>query len=83
MPDQVSSTVARSERVQELLLGYLRAVLNWPGADGIALEEVLLSYPALAERGCVPDRQELLLRHPGLSAELEAFFAFAAGRERR
>ena len=82
MPGQISATVPPSERVRELLLDYLRAGLNWPGADGVTLEEVLLSYPSLAASGRVPDREELMRRHPELTAELEVYFALADRIER-
>jgi hypothetical protein len=39
------------------------------------VEAVLLSYPENAAAGRVPDRQELLQRHPDLREALLAFFA--------
>ena len=70
---------ARNERLREVLLGYLQAAgcPRWPGADGLMLEDALRSYPANAAAGRVPDRQELLRRHPELSEALLAFFASA------
>ena len=67
----------RDERLREVLLGYLQAAgcPRWPGADGLMLEDALGNYPANAAAGLVPDRQELLLRHPDLREALLAFFA--------
>jgi hypothetical protein len=39
------------------------------------VEEVLLCYPQNAAAGRLPDRQELLQRHPDLREALLAFFA--------
>jgi hypothetical protein len=59
---------ARREQLEELLLGYLQAAHAplWPGVDGLTVQEALLSYPANAAACRVPDRQELLRRHPEL-----------------
>jgi hypothetical protein len=80
MPDEPPNSAARSERLREVLLGYLQAAgcPPWPGADGLTVEEVLLSYPANAADGRVPDRQELLEKHPDLREALLAFFAECA-----
>ena len=77
MPDERPNSAARSERLREVLLGYLQAAgcPRWPGADGLMLEDALRSYPANAAAGLVPDRQELLRRHPDLRESLLAFFA--------
>ena len=76
LQERLKSAV-RNEKLREVLLGYLQAAgcPRWPGADGLTVEEVLLSYPANAAAGLVPDRQELLRRHPELSEALLAFFA--------
>ena len=77
MPEELAKSAARSEGLREALLGYLQAAgcPLWPGADGLTVEEVLLSYPQNAATGRVPDRQELLQRHPDLREALLTFFA--------
>jgi hypothetical protein len=49
---------ARKERVRELLPGYLHgaAVPLWPGADGLAAQGALPSYPQAAAAGRVAIR---------------------------
>ena len=76
MPERPKSA-ARSERLRGVLLGYLQAAgcPRWPGADGLTVEDALRSYPQDAAAGRVPDRQELLRKHPELSEALLAFFA--------
>jgi hypothetical protein len=85
MPDEHPKSAARSERLREVLLGYLQAAVYplWPGTDGLTVEEVLLSYPQNAAAGRVPDWQELLRRHPDLREALLAFFANADGAGQR
>ena len=77
MPHESLKAAVRDERLREVLLGYLQTAgcPRWPGADGLMLEDALRSYPANAAAGLVPDRQELLRRHPDLSEALRAFFA--------
>jgi selenocysteine lyase/cysteine desulfurase len=77
MPDECPKSAARSERLREVLLGYLQAAgcPQWPGTDGLMLEDVLRSYPANAAAGRVPDRQQLLREYPELREALLAFFA--------
>jgi hypothetical protein len=69
--------------VRELLLGHLRSadLPPWPGADGLTLEDALLSYPEAAAAGRVPDLRRLLRDHPDLAEELTAFFG-GRGRAR-
>jgi hypothetical protein len=68
---------ADCRRLHELLLAHLRAVdaPHWPGADGLTLEEVLLSYPQAAAEGLVPDLPALTKQHPDLAGVLRDFFA--------
>jgi hypothetical protein len=72
----------REARVRELLLGHLQSadLPPWPGADGLTLEDALLSYPQAAAAGRAPDLRRLLRDHPELAEELTAFFGAAAGR---
>ena len=76
MPDELTPEV-RKARVRELLLGHLQAtaVPLWPGADGLTLEDALLSYPQAAAAGRVPVLWQLLRDHPALAEGLTAFFA--------
>jgi hypothetical protein len=73
----MSDTAVRRQRLHDILLSYLEGpqVILWPGADGLTAEEALLGYAEAAAAGQVPDRQELLQRHPELAEELRAFFA--------
>jgi hypothetical protein len=66
----------RKVRVRELLLDHLRCadLPVWPGADGLTLEDALLSYPQAVAAGRVPDLRHLLRDHPELAEELTAFF---------
>jgi hypothetical protein len=76
LQERLKSAV-RNEKLREVLLGYLQGAgcPRWPGADGLMLEDALRSYPTNAAAGLVPDRQELLRKHPELSEALRAFFA--------
>lgn len=69
-----NETELRLCQFRELLLGHLQAARQpaWPGADGLTVTEVLLSYPRAAAAGLVPDRDQLLAAHPDLVAEVAA-----------
>ena len=77
MREQTSGFAERRLRLQEILLGYLRAAAlpYWPGADRQVLEEILDCYPHAAAAGLVPGREELLLRHADLADVLANVFA--------
>jgi hypothetical protein len=66
----------RWRRLQELLLGHLRAanIPEWPGADGVTLETVLRTYPQAVADGRVPSPAQLLAEHPDLVRQLAIFF---------
>jgi hypothetical protein len=68
---------SKSRRMHKLLLAYLYEANApaWPGADGVTVEEVLLSYPECAEAGLVPDLPTLVQNHPELADVLRDFFA--------
>jgi len=85
MSEAPSESRTRGQYLRELLLCYLHAAgcPDWPGSDGQTLEEVLHSYPQAATAGRVPDRRQLLVRHPDLAAELLAFFARHDDRQER
>jgi hypothetical protein len=69
----------RQRRLRDILLGLLRATAlpDWPGCDGLTVEDVLLTYPAAAAAGLVPGLGPLLDEHPELEDELRALFATA------
>jgi hypothetical protein len=76
MSGQTNEGTAPDSRLQEVLLAYLLAPTapKLPGADGLTVEDVLRSYPQAAAAGCVPNRGELVRRHPELTGALDTFF---------
>jgi hypothetical protein len=64
--------------LQKILLDYLQeaeSVAAWPGADGLTTEDILDFYPKAVAQGEVPEWQELLNRHPGITTELHNWLA--------
>ena len=61
-------------QVQDLLLGYL-AHVDWPGAEGMTIDDALLCYVPAASQGLVPPLPELVAGYPHLAAEVRDFFA--------
>ena len=55
MPTDAREDVTSTQRLHELLLGYLGCprVRLWPGADGLTVDEILRSYPEAAAAGQV------------------------------
>jgi hypothetical protein len=60
-------------QVQDLLLGYL-AHVDWPGAEGMTIDDALLCYVPAASQGLVPRLPELVSGYPHLASELRTFF---------
>jgi len=75
-----TDAAARRQRLRDVLLGLLRTadLPAWPGCDSLTDEDVLLSYPASARAGRVPDLRQLLCQNPDLTDELRAFFGAAS-----
>ena len=75
---------AAAEQVRTILLGYLqcRAAAQWPGSDGITLDDILRSYPQAAAVGRVPDLPQLRRRFPDLADALASWFTDHAATER-
>jgi hypothetical protein len=63
-------------KFKDLLLAYLLAANYppWPGADGLAVDDVLRTYPQASARGFVPGPAELRNRHPDLAEHVQQFF---------
>jgi hypothetical protein len=76
MNDQSSGSVARRERLREVLVSYLRAagLPPWPGADGLTVADVLGVYPRAVASGQVPGPEELRRHHTDLAEEIQALF---------
>ena len=49
-----------SAQLKEVLLGYLEGTdaRGWPVAEGMTVQDILLSYPQAIASGQVPDRQQ-------------------------
>jgi hypothetical protein len=62
-------------KFKDLLLAYLLAANYppWPGADGLAVDDVLSTYPQASARGLVPGPAELRNRHPDLAEHVQQF----------
>jgi hypothetical protein len=76
MNDPLMGPLARKQRLQAVLLGYLEAAPPcWPGCDSLTLDDALACYRHAAAAGLVPGVEELLRRHSDLTEELRAFFA--------
>jgi hypothetical protein len=76
MDQAPAESEVRWRRLQELLLGHLRAanIPEWPGVDGVTLEVVLRTYPQGVADGRVPSPAQLLAEHPDLERQLAIFF---------
>jgi hypothetical protein len=79
------SPMSRNPALNAILLGHLRAMEPhvWPGIDGLTLDVVLDSYCLAAAAGHVPDKDELLRRHPQLAGAIEALFGEFPVRARK
>ena len=65
-------------RLVQLLAEYLHtsSAVEWPGADGLTLEEVVeTAYQRAVAAGLVPAVDELLDRHVELSDAIRMFFS--------
>jgi hypothetical protein len=71
----------RHARAAELLARHLLEAhgADWPGADGLTVEDVLRDYPQALAHGLVPGLEELARQYPELADELANFLAVPAG----
>jgi hypothetical protein len=77
MHEPLADLACQRRQLWEILLLHLQAADSClgPGTDALTVQDVLRAYPMAAAAGRVPDRQELLRRHPELADALAAFFA--------
>ena len=82
MGDTLQSCFDAGTCLRAVLLDLMmsRDALLWPGSDGVTVEEVLAAYAPASEKKRVPDREELIRRHPELQSEIGAFFTLAGSR---
>ena len=67
------------DQLHEILLAYLEAagIPDWPGGDGLTLQDALDYYPEAVANGVVPDWQEVRHMHPDLDPALHNYLARA------
>jgi hypothetical protein len=77
--------LSAGEVLCHVLLDYLQAsrVIDWPGADGLTVDDILSFYPQACAAGAVPDCQELCRRHAELVTEIQALFLLKGWLGRR
>jgi hypothetical protein len=75
MPVKTNEPASAVGTVEEILLGHLLGEADWPGSDGLTVQEVLQNYAQAAAAHQVPGLSDLLLRHPDRAEELAAWFA--------
>ena len=77
MLEHFHEPMSRRQYVRTLLLEslFLSRLPDWPGADGVTVDEVLDCYREHATIGRVPGLEALAARHPEFRVELAEFFA--------